>query len=390
MLALPRFVFALALATALLMTGTPVAVLIGGIVGQSLSGSPSLATLPLAAMVCGLALFAIPASKILTRYGYKTLFATGTGLAIASNMSALVALQTNSFSLWIISMTLTGTCSACAQQLRFCVSHYISSSQISVALSVFMLAGALAAILGPEVATRSAFTNLAPFSDAYIVLTFLQIAALIFLLMLTPPERSPSTIASPSNETNNKALLAIAASVTAYGVMSFVMTATPISMHSQYGHSLTETKMVIQWHILAMFLPSLITGKVIQKAGVNISILLGLICFILTFVFTLQGVAFLHFSAGLIFLGLGWNILFTTGSTLAAQHHNQNFCGKHDTWVFSVQAIASLGAGAALFKLGWVSLQWVALLCTLPLLVLVFYQWLKTDKNAALSVDRTD
>lgn len=371
MFSLPRFVFGIALATALLMTGTPVAVLIGGLVGESLSGNPNLATLPLAAMVCGLALSAMPAARFLNKHGYKKLFAVGTSFALAANISALMALQIQSFSLWLISMALTGICSACAQQLRFCVSRYIEATQVSIALSVFMLAGAIAAVLGPEIATRSNFTRLASFSDAYLVLSTLQISALIFLLLLKPPIIHTSAPSGEAHKRVNKGLLAIAASVTAYGIMAFVMTATPISMHSHHGHSLVETKTVIQWHILAMFLPSLITGKLIQKAGVNIGVMLGLACFAVAFIFTLQGIAFLNFSVGLILLGIGWNILFTTGSTLAAQHTDTNFRGKHDSWVFGIQALASLSAGAALFKLGWMPIQWLALFATLPLLLLV-------------------
>ena len=60
--------------------------------------------------------------------------------------------------------------------------------------------------------------------------------------------------------TNPALVLAIASGAIAFVVMSFVMTATPISMHLHHGHSLEDTKWVIQSHIAAMFLHSLFTA----------------------------------------------------------------------------------------------------------------------------------
>ncbi|MFT5084707.1 MAG: hypothetical protein ACI9Y1_002763 [Lentisphaeria bacterium] len=368
MLSLPRFIYALAFASALLMAGTPVAVLIGGIVGESLSGNPNLATLPLAIMVCSVAFSAIPAARILNTYGYKILFSVATALSLCANAAAFFALQFESFSLWLLCMVLTGASAAGIQQMRFCVSKFVGQQNISVALSVFMLSGVVAAVVGPEIAARSHFSEWPEFSDAYIVLSVLQLFTLGFLFSLSPPAPHATDAAATVHTLRSSGVLAILASVTAYGIMAFVMTATPISMHSHHGHSLLATKSVIQWHILAMFLPSFFSGKLIQSIGTHKSIVLGLGCFACAFILTLQGLEFINFAGGLILIGLGWNILFTTGSTLAAQHHNIKFRGKHDAWVFGIQALASLGAGAALFSLGWAAIQWLAILASLPLI----------------------
>jgi hypothetical protein len=55
-------------------------------------------------------------------------------------------------------------------------------------------------------------------------------------------------------------ILAIFAAALGYGVMTFLMTATPISMHKHSGFSLEDTKLVIQSHIVAMYLPSFLAG----------------------------------------------------------------------------------------------------------------------------------
>ncbi len=373
MLGLPRFVYGVSIASALLMTGMTVAILIGGLVGESLSTDPRLSTLPLASMVIGMAVMAMPAARVLHRHGYKTLFTIGAIFAFISDAFAIAALQYQNFWLWITGMVFCGASVSFVQLMRFAVNPYISAKQLSVALSVFMLGGAFPAIVGPEIATRVKFTALAEFADTFIVLAGIQFIALIFLFQLSPTPLKQEEGETSISKHSQQGLLAIITSVTAYGVMSFVMTATPISMHSHHGLSLDAAKNVIQWHVLAMFLPSLVTGKLIQKIGVNWGIVLGLFCYAITFATTLQGVGFAHFAIGLILLGLGWNILFTCGSTLAALHQNPHFKGTHDTWVFGIQAMATLSAGAILHNMGWHPLQWLALAATAPLAVSLIY-----------------
>ena len=59
------------------------------------------------------------------------------------------------------------------------------------------------------------------------------------------------------------------------------MTATPVSMHVMDGHSLSHTKWVIQSHIVAMFLPSLITAWIIRKLDVSKMVILGLVAYLI-------------------------------------------------------------------------------------------------------------
>lgn len=375
MLNLPRPIYVLAFAGALLMTGMPLALLIGGIVGIQIAPSPALATLPLAAMVLGVAAFALPASKILDKAGYKHLFLCGTIMCLGGNGFAIAALIQQSFYLWLSAMLCLGFAGACTQQLRFASRLFLSDQpdRIPVALSVFMLGGILAAIVGPELTLHNEITALPQYATGFVIVSGLQVLALLLVLFLPSPP-PPSLIQQKKTGTINQGLVAIVASVTAYGIMSFIMTATPISMHEHHGHAMANTKSVIQWHILAMFIPSFFTGRLIQWLGVNKSLMLGIALYLTVFVFTLSGIHLSHYAIGLILLGVGWNVLFTSGSTLAAQHSDANFKGKHDTLVFSIQAIASLSAGAVLYQLHWQAVQWVAIAGLLPLVLLLIYK----------------
>lgn len=178
-------------------------------------------------------------------------------------------------------------------------------------------------------------------------------------------------------------LVAVVGGIVAYGVMSFIMTATPISMHVMEGHTLQDTARVIQSHVVAMYLPSLVTGMIIVSLGVSRVMLLGTLLLLGCSVIALNGQALMHYWWALVLLGVGWNFLFVGSTTLLTQHyHNhERFRAQaiNDFAIFSLQAMASLSAGPVIHGLDW---QWVNLL-PIPLLFIMFLAllWLKGDKT---------
>jgi MFS family permease len=151
--------------------------------------------------------------------------------------------------------------------------------------------------------------------------------------------------------------------------MSFVMTATPVSMHSMDGHSLTATGWVIQSHILAMYLPSLFSGSLIGRLGVRKVMSLGVLAMMATAVMTLAGRGLPNYWLALVLLGVGWNFLFVGGTILLTQSYRsaERFKAQalNDFMIFGTQALASLSAGAVLFRTGWN----VLVTLTLPILI---------------------
>lgn len=368
MFSLPPAVYWLSFCSALLLSGTPLAVLIGGLVGSQLSPSPSLATLPLAAMIIGLACMAFFANHLIRKIGFKQVFVIATAMSLSANTLAIMALVQQSFGLWLLAMLLIGTTGACAQQMRFVTTYYLPNKTIQtpVAISVFMLGGVIAALLGPEVAMLNGLVQEVPYATGFAVMGAFQLMAALIVLALPKPTFNEPPL-EKTTQSKSVGKISIAASVTAYGIMSFIMTATPVSMHEHHGHTLAHTKSVIQWHILAMFLPSFFTGHLIKVFGNQKILWAGIGLYTGVFLFTLQGYDLHNYTIGLILLGIGWNFLFSVGSTLAVQHPNEKFRGIHDTWVFSIQAIVSLGAGLALHMLGWIGIQWLAIIGLLPL-----------------------
>ena len=172
---------------------------------------------------------------------------------------------------------------------------------------------------------------------------------------------------------------AITAAAFAYAVMSFLMTATPLSMHITEKISLEMTGIVLQFHLVAMFLPSLITGHLIKKYGHSNIIYIGVLFYVITIILSLFEQTFSNYMVALIFLGLGWNFLFISGTSLVVLTYDEEekfkVQGINDLIVFSTMALASLSAGILLSLTSWKVMN---LIC-IPFLILIVYSTFRAD-----------
>jgi MFS family permease len=161
--------------------------------------------------------------------------------------------------------------------------------------------------------------------------------------------------------------------------MAFLMTATPISMHVMEKISLAKTGLVIQLHIAAMFLPSLITGDLIKKYGHSKIMYAGVVLFLVTILTSLFEQNFINYLVALVFLGFGWNFLFISGTSLLVLSYRENekfkAQGFNDLIVYSVQATASLSAGVFLTLTSWKTMNLVCLV----FLILIILSTLRAD-----------
>ena len=165
---------------------------------------------------------------------------------------------------------------------------------------------------------------------------------------------------------------AVFAGPCAYAVMSFVMTAAPISMHNFDHHNVEATTWVIQSHVLAMYLPSLFTGHVIARFGERKVMIWGGVILSSCAVVSLFGHQFMHYWLGLVALGLGWNLLFVAGTTLLARSVDP--ASRHRAQALNDSCVRLAGlrlapAGLAVQQIGWQALN----LVTLPLLAAMIF-----------------
>lgn len=389
-----RNILLLSLASALAMSAAPVVIFIGGLIGGDLAPSPQLATLPVAFMVIGTALSTIPAAMIMRRLGRKPGFILGACGGISANLLAAFALSIGSFALFVLATTLVGFHLAFVQQYRFAAAESAPAGQAGKAISFVLVGGVVAAFIGPELAQLSAHWFEQRFVGSFLVLAGLILLALVLLLMIRPSQdhQSEAHTEQPAVRTLLQRpgfFIAVAGGVTAYAVMSFIMTATPISMHVMDGHSLEATARVIQSHVAAMYLPSLLTGMIIGSLGVSRVMGLGVLLLLGCSLVALNGHGLMHYWWALVLLGVGWNFLFVGSTTLLTRYyrHQERFKAQavNDFAVFGLQAVASLYAGQVIHGLGW---QWVNLL-PIPLLALMLLAllWLNRRPQAVVATD---
>jgi len=353
------------------MCAAPLVVFAGGLIGKQLTSDSGFATLPVAAMVLGTAMAVYPAAAIASKKGRKMVFLTAMVIGLIAAFVAVFSLQIESFSGFVIAAILIGIVLACIQQFRFAAMESVEPDLMPVAASRLLLAGIIAAYLGPELVTLGQSLHEETFTGAFYLLGGCFIIAFFLILLgyqnieikIEPGQGEPRSFSELLSQPG--ILLAMGSASVGFAVMSFIMTATPISMHEVNHYSLEETKWVIQSHIMAMFIPSLFSGWLVRKLGVIPMMWSGLGIYLICLMVAYWDQALIHYWSALVLLGLGWNLLFVSGTALLPQMYQANEThrvqGLNDLMVFSAQAIASLASGVLLLLLGWQGLIWVAL-----------------------------
>ncbi len=345
-------------------TAAPILVLLGGIVGTQIAPSRDMATLPIAFMIIGTACATVPASMLMARFGRKVGFIFGSLLSISAGLIAAWAINEQMFGLFCLASFLIGNYLAFLQQFRFAVAESVPMEDVPKCLSILMLAGIVAAILGPEVARRfSTVEGLPDFAGSFIGLSALMTASLSVLLLFfrnMPQEKGEiSGEVRPLSQILREPalLLAISSAVVGYTIMSLIMTATPVAMHEMDHHSLEDTTWVVQSHILAMYIPSLFSGFLVMRFGSLRIIQAGFVVMMACVLVGWGKPELMHYWGSMVLLGIGWNFMFLGGTTLLTQTYRvaERFKVQaiNDFMIFGWQAVGSLGAGVLLATLGW-------------------------------------
>ena len=359
-------------------TAAPVTVFLSGIIGSQFSPIKSLATLPMALSIVGVAIFAIFAAKVMSIIGRRAGFIFA---SVGSSLAALMAAYSiiiESFLLFNLGCFLLGAGVAFSHQYRFAAVETVNKDMAPKAISIILLAGIGSAFIGPNLANISKeIISEHLYAGSYIALAILTLSSTIFLLFYKDNHKPNNFVKKDTRSyfeliSQPRFLQALIASAFAYAVMSFLMTATPISMHVMEKISLSKTGLVIQLHIAAMFLPSLITGNLIKKFGHSKIMYAGAVLFSITILTSLFEQNFVNYLTALVFLGFGWNFLFISGTSLLVLTYKEDekfkAQGFNDLIVYSIQAVASLSAGIFLNLTSWKTMN---LICIIFLIIIV-------------------
>jgi len=371
-------------------TAAPVTVFLSGIIGSQFSPVKSLATLPMALSIVGIAIFAIFAAKVMNIIGRRAGFMLASVGSSLSSLLAAYSIISESFILYNFSCFLLGAGVAFSHQYRFAAVETVKKDMAPKAISIILLAGIGSAFIGPNAANLS--KNIISghlYAGSYVVLAALTLTSTIFLSFY----KDGHNLNNINKETSRsylelisqpRFLQALIASAFAYAVMAFLMTATPISMHVMEKISLTKTGLVIQLHIAAMFLPSLVTGNLIKKFGHSKIMYGGVVLFSITILASFFEQNFTNYLIALIFLGFGWNFLFISGTSLLVLSYRENekfkAQGFNDLIVYSIQAMASLSAGIFLTLTSWKIMNLVCIIFLLLIIISTLRADLKERK----------
>ena len=368
-------------------TAATITVFLSGIIGSQIASIKSLATLPTALYVVGTAIFTILAARIMSKIGRRLGFIfAALGSSMASLLGALAISQKN-FILFCIACLILGMGAAFNHQYRFAAAESVEKEKAPKAISILMLAGIVSAFLG--ITSANYTKNLIPdylYVGSYLMLAAFTFIPAILLFFYKNDEKAKIDL----NNTNTgrrlfeiifqpRFLQAVIASAFAYAVMSFLMTATPLSMHVMEKMSLEKTGLVLQLHVAAMFLPSLITGNLIKKFGHSNIMYMGVLMLVVTIVLSLFEQSYANYMVALIFLGFGWNFLFISGTSLVVLTYKEEekfkAQGINDLIVFTTMALASLSAGILLSLTSWKTMN---LIC-IPFLILIVFSTFRAD-----------
>lgn len=375
-----RNVWKLTLAQAFAACGTAMLVTFGGIVGARLAPTPGLATLPWSLTIIGMACASLPAAMLMQRVGRRPAFV---GSALLASLAALLcawSVANASFAGLCAAGFLLGTNSAVVQQYRFAAAEFVEPADAGKAIGTVMLGTLAAAIAGPAIgeAMRN-FQGWPEFTGSFVALAATMLMAAVTLSIIALPSARPAERGSGASGRSLREIAAVPqyrnavlAGVVAYASMSFIMTATPLSMHVHDHYSSGETSLVISTHLLGMYLPSLASGWMAARMSARTLLICGVLgicaCVLIS---AALGHSFAHYFSGLLLLGVGWNFMFVGATTLLTRSYapQERFRaqGANDLAIFGSQALASLLAGTALEQLGWGALN----LAVVPLLALV-------------------
>ncbi len=395
---MPLNVWVLVAAQALAMCTAPFIVFIGSIQGRLLAPAPEWATLPVGLVVVGTVLAIKPATWLMERAGRKRVMLLGATMGIVAGLVGATASWAGSFLLLCLASVIGGTGLAVVHQYRFAAMESVPTELAGSAAARVLLGGLVAAWLGPEVASIGSGAGEAhPFLSSWAALAVVQAVALVALAAGYRAKGELVRESLPGGGrplrqivANPLVLAAISSAAIGYAVMSFVMTATPLSMTEIAGHDLDDAKRVIQLHIMAMYLPSLISGWLTRVLGIPLMMALGLLAYLGCVGLAASGISFHHYLSALLLLGIGWNFLFVGGTTLLPRGYQDaerfRVQGLNDIMVFGSQATAALSAGAILSWLGWGGLVMVAV----PFLVLhglLMALWLFRERSTAAATD---
>jgi MFS family permease len=343
--------------------GLAAGITVGALLAADMLDTTSLSGLPSALFTAGSAATAVLVGRISQRLGRRTGLAAGYAAGATGGAGVVLAAALDNVPLLLVALLVYGAGTATNLQARYAGTDLAAPDRRGRAVSTILVATTLGAVAGPSlVAPTGALAEewgipalAGPFALATIAYGIA--GAVLFALLRPDPLLFARTIPAPSGPAAATGRSRrFAGSVTAGAVtmvltqlvMVAVMTMTPVHMHA-HGHDLHATGLVIAVHIGAMYLPSPITGILVDRIGrIPVAVASGSTLLAAGIVAaTAPDDSVVLLTVALALLGLGWNLGLVAGTAMITDNAPADTRAKTQGAVDVCVALAGAGGGIA-------------------------------------------
>jgi MFS family permease len=342
------------------------------------------ANLPITMQHLGVMLSVFPASILMQRAGRRLGFRLGSLMGMLGASCAAIGLGMGSFLVMCLGGLMLGNAVACMQLYRFAAVELAPGRFRAQAISYVTAGGIFAGFIGPTLAHYTPELWLPTFQASFVAVVCIHFLVFCLLGFIEFPAVQKEEAAGPQRPlfeiiTQPTYMVAASGGMIAFGVMSFVMAASPLAIVA-CGLSKEEAPYTIFVHVMGMFVPSFFTGHLISRYGIFNVMVGGIMLLVAGVVVALTGVTVWHFRGALMLNGIGWNFLFVGATTLLTTTYRPSERGKaqafNDCMIFATTTVASLMAGVMLELKGWAVLNYLALaMVCVALLVIGVFRW---------------
>ena len=225
-------------------TGAIVLVTLGGIIGSELTKNQALATLPVSVMVISVAATTIPATLLMRAIGRKHGNTLASLSAAVASLLAAYAISVTSFPLFIVASAVFGINMAFTQQYRYAAVESVDQHYASRAISIVLIGAIGGAFAGSELVKHGqSWIGNVPYAGTLIGVAILYVVQALLFQMLGPLRGEEHGTTTQTHRTLGQVvrqrvfIMAVLGGTVAYGVMTLIMTATPLSMHVNDGYT---------------------------------------------------------------------------------------------------------------------------------------------------------
>ena len=389
-----RDIALLACCQALLLVNNSGLIIMNGLVGFALVDNKTFATLGVTSYVLGSALAAMPAALWMAKVGRRRGFMTGSLIAILGSATCALGIAHASFLLYCVGTAIVGVYTAFGLQYRFAAAEVAAPEFKAKAISLVLAGGIVGGFIGPSASVWAKDILPIPFLGSFLVLSAIALVAMAVQSKVRVPAPSLGERdggGRPLREIARQPVFVVAAMAAAlgYGIMNLLMTATPLAM-GFCGHPFAAAAFVIEWHVVGMYAPGFFTGSLIKRFGALKVIFAGALLMAVCVAVAVSGVAIWQFWTALVVLGVGWNFMYTGGTTLLTETYTPaekaKTQGLNDALVFTVMLVSSFSSGALVSATGWERMN----LGALPFIVVVagatlWLTWLRRSRRIAVA-----